>query len=1554
MNYTPSDTNDITSINLNISTQIIGIGASAGGLEALQKLVGSLDPAWPLSFIVAQHLSPSHNSMLTELLSRSTRLSVRELNDNQIPQPGTIYIIPPNTDAILSEGAIRLFAPENAIGPKPSVDRLFLSLAKELGSRSVGVILSGTGRDGANGLREIKNVKGIAIVQDPISSKYNGMPNAALQDNRIDYIVSPEEIGAVLDAFVAGRLYEPVPMDDTAYQLHGVIQVIFEQTGMDLSGYKSSTLNRRLQRRLQVFKCSDIAAYVSVLKSDNEEAARFAREVLISVTEFFRDDLPFATLSNVLHELFANVEAGHEIRIWNPGCATGEETYSLAIIAEEIIRKLDKPIHYKIFATDIDLKALNIGRQGNYHKDSCKVFDDIWRERYFDAEGEFLTATKNIRNNIVFSEHNLAQDPPFSRIDLVSCRNLLIYFNNELQKRVLSIFNYALNQNGILFLGQSESIELHKDLFFPINREARIFRRQPNFAPTHLLKRGFQRHIAGDERNTLLVKPVAKSLEQNIQQFVAEKYSPPGLVINQMDDVLYVTGNTDPFITVRPGLSNNNIFNKLKDEFRSEARALIHKCRRDKTVCEGSTRRLADSSENSVTMVAQLLSLKKEPQPGEPVILSFVISRLEKQHGNSKKIAQDANTETQQRVEELENELASTEEHLQNVIEQLETSNEELQSLTEELQSTNEELQSSNEELQTSNEELQSTNEELLTVNEELEVKTREMECMTADLQNILNNADYPILVIDRNLRITRYVSAVKQLIDYDSIRHGDIITAVSWKVDIPDFRNILRNVMDNNTPFKSMLEFNNRHYQFFIRPHQDQGLNRQVIGAVLSFPEVTDIVSANKEIATKQNHLSALLDSVLLSIINIDTQGIICHANVTVEKMFGYDRNELIGQSIIKLMPKMHAEKHHQYMDEYLRTGDKKIIGLIRELEGKRKDGSLFPIELSITEFMNNGQQMFCGAINDVTKRNAIQSMLEKERLLARATLESISDAVITVDAQENIEYINPCAQKLTGYPGKAALGKKLNQVFRLYDSKGHYSLNEQLSEKLMRQESIAYTDIVQLKHLTDEEYSIEYSMAPLISKEDEYLGSVLSFVDVSNKQSLLQQMTWQAQHDPLTGLVNRKEFENRLENALVSAKTFNREHALLYLDLDQFKIVNDTCGHHAGDELLRQLAGVLATHIRSRDTLARMGGDEFAMLLENNSLDQAQSIAEKINEIVQDFRYSFESRIFKIGASIGVVSINNDTRNVQTVLSDADSACYAAKEAGRNRVEIHSPDNVDLQSRRRDMHWVSRINHAIDENRLVLYFQNIKSLKNHQKLHYEVLIRLVDENGELVPPGAFLPAAERYGLMTNLDQWVIKRLLLELNKFNVNSMPEISVNLSGISLSDPRFLANVSEMINANAGLANKICFEITETAAIINFRAAQEFIRSMKKFGCLFALDDFGSGMSSFGYLKNLPVDFLKIDGTFVKDVLVDEIDLFMVESINRIGQLMNMKTIAECAENEAIIEKLTEVGVDYAQGYGIGYPIPLDEFTLALNLNDKNKTKPESKIQTRKIH
>ena len=632
-------------------------------------------------------------------------------------------------------------------------------------------------------------------------------------------------------------------------------------------------------------------------------------------------------------------------------------------------------------------------------------------------------------------------------------------------------------------------------------------------------------------------------------------------------------------------------------------------------------------------------------------------------------------------------------------------------------------------------------------------------------------------------------------------------------------------------------------------------------------------------------------------------------------------------------------AAQHQSCIDNYIRSGERKIIGQVREVEAVRKDGSRFPIELAVNEITVGGEKLFSGVISDISKRKETERKLAEEQLRAVVTLASINDAVISVDPHCRIQYMNPVAEDLTGWSSQAALNRDVREVYQIYDEKSHAALSEKLSDEMKSEARVTFHDGIMLRRANGDEFSIEQSIAPLVDKSGIALGAVLSFHDITNKRLLLQQMTWQAQHDPLTGLVNRHEFEQRIHTALTSASTFDRQHALLYLDLDQFKLVNDTCGHHAGDELLRQLASMLGGTLRNRDTLARMGGDEFAVLLENCSLTQAEQIADKLHELVQEFRFSYDEKVFKIGVSIGVVPITNKTKDLASLLSDADAACYAAKESGRNRVQIHSPDDKELEYKRREMHWVGRINKAIDENRFRLYFQSIQPLKGEEAQRWEVLLRLVDEDENLVPPGVFLPAAERYGLIQSLDRWVLARVIHELGKCPPGRRPVVSVNLSGSSIVNPRFFNYALELIKQNLDVADRICFEITETTAITNFSAAQDFMRNMKRSGCLFALDDFGTGMSSFGYLKNLPVDFLKIDGVFVKDILHDQIDLFMVESINRIGALMNIKTIAEFAETEAIVERLVQIGVDYAQGFGIGRPIALDQFLAEAGAGDK---------------
>ena len=440
----------------------------------------------------------------------------------------------------------------------------------------------------------------------------------------------------------------------------------------------------------------------------------------------------------------------------------------------------------------------------------------------------------------------------------------------------------------------------------------------------------------------------------------------------------------------------------------------------------------------------------------------------------------------------------------------------------------------------------------------------------------------------------------------------------------------------------------------------------------------------------------------------------------------------------------------------------------------------------------------------------------------------------------------------------------------------------------------------------------------------------------DITDAYTLSQQLSYQASHDALTGLVNRREFEKRLERILKTVPKDHTEHALCYMDLDQFKVINDTCGHVAGDELLRRLGELLTKRLRTRDTVARLGGDEFGILMEHCSIGQARRVADTLLRAIEDFRFFWEDRSFRIGVSIGLVPVTEASGSAIDILKAADTACYAAKDDGRNRVHVYREDNEVLVRRHGEMQWVARINHALEEERFHLSYQPIIALANHhtEGNHYELLIRMEDETGKRVSPGAFLPAAERYNLAPKLDRWVVRTALewLRDHPRHLQNLFLCSINLSGQTLGDEEFLNAVIQKFAETKVPAQKICFEITETAAISSLTNASHYMKKLKELGCCFALDDFGSGLSSFAYLKTLPVEYLKIDGVFVKDILDDPIDLAMVRSINEIAHVMGKQTIAEFVEEDAVLNELQKIGVDYAQGYGIGRPSPIEEMAI----------------------
>ena len=562
-----------------------------------------------------------------------------------------------------------------------------------------------------------------------------------------------------------------------------------------------------------------------------------------------------------------------------------------------------------------------------------------------------------------------------------------------------------------------------------------------------------------------------------------------------------------------------------------------------------------------------------------------------------------------------------------------------------------------------------------------------------------------------------------------------------------------------------------------------------------------------------------------------------------------------------------------------------------------------------------------------DITERKLYEEALFREKESAQITLRSIGDGVITTDADCNVEYINPVAEELTGWKVDDASGRPIDEIFRGFHEETCEPLENPLAVSIRRSRSIKSVRPTLLIRRDGNELYIESTASPIRDGKGDVTGGVLVFHDVSESRELNRRLSYHASHDILTGLVNRAEFESRLERALKSAKAREASYALCYLDLDQFKIVNDSCGHSAGDALLGQLGALLKSKIRWRDTLARLGGDEFGVLLESCSLDEAMKTAEVLRVAIGEFKFMWDDRSFRLGVSIGVVPITADNEDVAALLSAADSACAAAKEAGRNRIHSFQENDIELMRRRREMQWAARINNALEDNRFELFRQTILPLQVEEDgAHYEILLRMRDESGGIIAPGLFIEAAERYSITPNIDRWVIKNAF----RWLVSEADErerlilCSINLSGQSLGDEKFLPFVVEQFQMSGLDATKICFEITETAAIASYSQANRFINALKELGCKFALDDFGTGLSSFGYLKHFPVDFLKIDGSFVKEILHDPIDREMVRSINEIGHLTGKKTIAEFAENEEIITMLKGMGIDYAQGYGVSEP------------------------------
>lgn len=710
------------------------------------------------------------------------------------------------------------------------------------------------------------------------------------------------------------------------------------------------------------------------------------------------------------------------------------------------------------------------------------------------------------------------------------------------------------------------------------------------------------------------------------------------------------------------------------------------------------------------------------------------------------------------------------------------------------------------------------------------------------------------------------------------------------------------------------------------------EDLANRILFTIKNFHQRSALKKANKNLVKSETKFKSAFGSAPVGMCICDEEATIFDSNQSLQDALKLSENEIIGLTVFDLIHDKDKEKLHYCFERLIKN----------KIEH-------FSLEICCKDSENNTHEYFCNCssiidgqndskhiifhFQNISSRKMAERALQKSEERFRLLYNGMPSMFFTISRDKTIRSINKYGAKHLGYN----IVELSNQSIDTIISTKHKEKNSKHIEECFKNIEKIHRWELQTKHKDNNLIWVRIT-ARYIELDNNENEDFLYIVaeDISETQRLSEKLSYQATHDPLTGLNNRIEFERRLKNAM-QTRSHNAEHALCYMDLDNFKIINDTSGHLAGDELLRQLSVLLKQKLRQSDVLARLGGDEFGILMENCSLKFARRTIENIRQTIEEFRFVWQDKKFTIGSSMGLVPITESFSKVEDILSAADAACYTAKDTGRNRIHIFFPNDIELNRKRGEMEWVSRINNALEEDRFVIYYQEIQPVTSeHKDIHIELLLRMQGDDGELIPPGAFLSSAERYNIINKIDRWVVETALKKLSApdIDIQKLGQCNINLSGQSLGNSDFSRFLFKAISESDIPSNILCFEVTETAAIANLASAIRFIRALKIQGCSFALDDFGSGVSSFGYLKNLPVDYLKIDGAFVRDIAEDEVDFTMVKSINDIAQVMNKKTVAEFVETEEINFRLIDIGVDYVQGHNIHSPEPLENLIQRL--------------------
>jgi two-component system CheB/CheR fusion protein len=964
---------------------IVGIGASAGGLAAFEAFFANMPAATEsgMAFVLVQHLDPDHKSMLTDLVRRYTQMQVYEVADGMEIQPNCVYIIPPNKDMAVIHGRLHLMDPVASRGLRLPIDYFFRSLAQDRHERAICIVLSGTGTDGTLGLKEIKGQGGLAMVQAPETTEYDGMPRSAIAAGVVDYVLPPTEMPEQLVAYVnhafGRRVIEITPPPEKAADsVQKILFLLRGQTGHDFSCYKQNTVHRRIERRMAVNQIDQLENYVRYLQQNPLEVDNLFRDLLIGVTSFFRDPEAFETLrERSIIPLLTGRDPRLPLRIWVPGCSTGEEAYSIAILIQEAMDTLKQHVKVQIFATDIDIEAVEHARNGMYPDSIAADVSPERLVRFFRQENSTYHIQKSIRDMVVFATQNVVEDPPFSRIDLISCRNLLIYMEPELQKKVTLLFQYALNPDGYLFLGSSETVGEFVDLFAVVDRKWKLFQRKGIASRYQDMPDFLTRPRSALSATPIVPGKIEQEKQMSIRELaekaLLEEHTPACAIVNEKGQVLYIHGHTGRYLEPALGEASLDIVRMAREGLRLELATAMRKVSAQKTPVHYPGLQVKANGE--VTAVDLLVQPVLEPTSMSGLIMVLFIDAPAPDESEAGRAGPDLDTDLDQRIAELERELRAKEEYLQTTIEELETSNEELRSTNEELQSSNEELQSTNEEMETSKEELQSVNEELTTVNVELQQKIDEFSRINNDMNNLLAGTDIGTVFVDEQMRILRFTPAATKTINLIQSDVGRPVSHIVSKLDYANLVEDIRAVLDTLIPREAEAQADDgQWYLARILPYRT--LENAIQGAVLTFVDITEQKQVQEQLgqatraAQKAQRLAeGVVETVREPLVVLDGSLRVASANPTFYQYFQVDPEETVGQYLRelgdrqwdipqlrelleKILPEQTAFRDFRVEHEFERIGRRTLLLNAREIRSQ-----------------DEGERMVLLAMQDVTE---------------------------------------------------------------------------------------------------------------------------------------------------------------------------------------------------------------------------------------------------------------------------------------------------------------------------------------------------------------------------------------------------------------------------------------------------------------------------------------------------------------------------------------------------------------------------------------------------------